>query len=55
VAFEAWRAALATPWFIGLHPVALVFVVIHSVNWFEVMAKTAPRLPSGWPIRRRRI
>jgi len=54
-AFEAWRAALATPWSLGLHLVALVFVVIHSITWFKVMAKTAPRLRSGWPIRRLRI
>lgn len=45
VAWDAWRAMLATPWSIGLHVVALGFVVLHSVTWFQVMPKTAPDLP----------
>lgn len=44
-AYEAWRAALASPLSIGLHVVALLFVVYHSLTWFQVMPKTAPKLP----------
>ncbi len=44
-AFNAWRAVLATPVSVGLHLVAVVLVAYHSVTWFQVMPKTAPRLP----------
>ncbi len=44
-AFNAWRAALATPWSVGLHLAAVVIVAYHSITWFQVMPKTAPRLP----------
>ena len=44
-AYQAWRAVLATPVSIGCHLVALVLVTYHSVTWFQVMPKTAPRLP----------
>jgi fumarate reductase subunit C len=45
VAFEAWRATLATPLAIGLHALALGFVLYHSWTWFQVMPKTLPTLP----------
>ena len=41
-AFEAWRAALAAPWSVALHGLALLFVAYHSVTWFQVMPKTMP-------------
>lgn len=44
-AYEAWREALAAPWAIALHALALVFVAYHSVTWFQVMPKTMPPLP----------
>jgi fumarate reductase subunit C len=44
-AFEAWRALLGSPWSIGLHLLALPWVAYHSLTWFQVMPKTAPRLP----------
>jgi len=44
-AFDAWRAALATPLSIGFHLLALVVVAYHSLTWFAVMPKTAPDLP----------
>jgi fumarate reductase subunit C len=44
-AFEAWRALSATPLAIALHALALPLVAYHSVTWFQVMPKTAPRLP----------
>ena len=44
-AYEAWRAALATPWAITLHGLALLFVAYHSWTCFQVMPKTLPPLP----------
>jgi fumarate reductase subunit C len=44
-AFEAWRALLASPLSIALHALALPLVAYHSITWFQVMPKTAPRLP----------
>jgi fumarate reductase subunit C len=41
-AFEAWREALAAPWAIALHVLALGFVAYHSFTWFQVMPKTMP-------------
>jgi fumarate reductase subunit C len=45
VAFDGWRAALATPLSIVFHLVALAVVSYHSLTWFQVMPKTAPQLP----------
>ena len=44
-AFEAWRAALATPLALLFHGCALLLVGYHSYTWFQVMPKTAPQLP----------
>jgi fumarate reductase subunit C len=44
-AYNAWRAALGTPVLILFHVVALLAVSYHSFTWFQVMPKTAPRLP----------
>ncbi len=44
-AFDAWRAALASPLSVVFHAVGLVMVVYHSYTWFDVMPKTAPDQP----------
>ena len=44
-AFEAWRAALRSPWSIALHALALPLLGYHSLTWFQVMPKTLPPLP----------
>lgn len=44
-AYEAWRGLLDTPFSLGFHLVALLLVAYHSLTWFQVMPKTAPRLP----------
>lgn len=44
-AYAAWRAWLDTPIAVGLHSLALAVVLYHSVTWFQVMPKTAPKLP----------
>ena len=41
-AYEAWRAALATPLALGFHVVALAAFVYHAWTWFAVMPKTLP-------------
>ena len=41
-AYDAWRAALSTPWAIAFHVVALAFFVYHAWTWFAVMPKTLP-------------
>jgi len=46
-AFEAWREALATPWAVAFHLVALAFFVCHAWTWFAVMPKTMPLLRIG--------
>jgi len=47
VPFEAWRAALATPWALGFHVIALGFFVCHAWTWFAVMPKTLPFIRVG--------
>jgi fumarate reductase subunit C len=44
-AFDAWRAALATPYSLIFHAVGLAMVIYHSYTWFDVMPKTAPDQP----------
>lgn len=44
-AFEAWLAALESPFWIGFHGVTLLLVVYHAWTWFKIMPKTLPRLP----------
>ncbi len=44
-AFESWRELLGTPASIALHLLALPLLAYHSLTWFQVMPKTAPRLP----------
>jgi fumarate reductase subunit C len=46
-AFDAWRAALATPASLLAHGVLLAAFVFHAWTWFEVMPKTLPILRVG--------
>lgn len=46
-AFDAWRAALATPGSLLAHLVLLIALIFHSWTWFEVMPKTLPVLRVG--------
>jgi fumarate reductase subunit C len=41
-AFDAWRAALASPLSILCHLAILAAAVYHTISWFEVMPKTMP-------------
>jgi fumarate reductase subunit C len=43
-AFDAWRAALATPAALLAHGIMLVAFIFHAWTWFEVMPKTLPVL-----------
>jgi fumarate reductase subunit C len=43
--YDRWLAALATPVSIVFHIATLLMVSYHSYTWFQVMPKTAPRLP----------
>lgn len=40
--FDAWRAALNSPWSMAFHLVAVVLVAYHAWTWFKVMPKTLP-------------
>ena len=44
-AYTAWRGLLDTPLSLGFHVIALLLVAYHSLTWFQVMPKTAPKLP----------
>jgi len=46
-AFDAWRAALATPPALLAHVVLLAAFVFHAWTWFEVMPKTLPIVRMG--------
>ena len=46
-AYDGWRAALATPWAIAFHAVALVLIAYHAWTWFAVMPKTMPFVRVG--------
>lgn len=52
-AFEAWGALGRTPLAVALHALALPLLAYHSLTWFQVMPKTAPRLPfpAAWLTR----
>ncbi|PIQ36823.1 MAG: fumarate reductase subunit C [Lysobacterales bacterium CG17_big_fil_post_rev_8_21_14_2_50_64_11] len=53
-AWQAFRAALATPLAIAWQLVALVFALYHSVTWFALAPRTmllqigTRRVPAGW-------
>ena len=46
-AWEAWRAALTSPWSILFHWLALLTVSYHAWTWWKVAPKTAPDLRVG--------
>ena len=46
-AWNAWLAALRSPFSIVLHLVILGAMVIHAQSWFEIMPKTMPMLFVG--------
>ena len=55
-AFDGWRAALASPWAIAFHVVALGFFLCHAWSWFAVMPKTMPFVRvGGWRVPDRAI
>jgi fumarate reductase subunit C len=41
-AFEAWRAALASPWAVAWHGLSAAMLGFHALTWFQVMPKTMP-------------
>ena len=45
--FDAWRTALASPWSVAFHLVALLLVLYHAWTWFKVMPKTLPCIRIG--------
>jgi len=54
--YEQWRIALSHPASLTFHAVVLIFVVIHSVTWFQVAPKTMPTLRwHGVPVPQARI
>jgi len=46
-AFDAWRAALATPGSILFHLLVLAAFFYHAWTWFEIMPKTMPFIRLG--------
>jgi len=46
-AWDAWRAALTSPWSILFHWLALLTVSYHAWTWWKVAPKTAPDLRVG--------
>jgi len=47
-AFNAWLAALRSPWAIAFHVLLLAAFVYHTWSWFSIMPKTMPMiLPDG--------
>jgi fumarate reductase subunit C len=46
-AWNAWREALASPWSILFHWLALLTVGYHAYTWWKVAPKTAPDLRIG--------
>jgi fumarate reductase subunit C len=47
VAWNAWLAALRSPFSIALHVVMLVAMIYHTYSWFEIMPKTMPAMFVG--------
>jgi fumarate reductase subunit C len=45
--FDAWRAALASPWAVAANVVVLALMVYHAWTWFAVMPKTLPFVRVG--------
>jgi succinate dehydrogenase subunit C len=43
-AWNAWLAALRSPWAVLLHLVLFGAMVFHALSWFEIMPKTLPTI-----------
>ena len=43
-AWNAWLAAMRTPWSLLLHGVLLYAMFVHAKSWFEIMPKTMPMM-----------
>jgi fumarate reductase subunit C len=46
-AYDAWLAALASPWSLALHVLLLAGFVYHTWSWFIIMPKTMPLMFVG--------
>ena len=46
-AWNAWRAALRTPFSLLLHLALLAAMLVHARSWFEIMPKTMPPIVLG--------
>jgi len=46
-AWNAWLAALRTPWSLLLHLALLLSMFVHAMSWFEIMPKTMPMIFIG--------
>ena len=46
-AWNAWLAALRSPWSIALHLALLALMLVHGYSWFEIMPKTLPPIRLG--------
>ena len=41
-AWNAWLAALRSPWSVGFHVLVLAAVCYHAWTWFQIMPRTLP-------------
>ncbi len=41
-AWNAWLAALRSPWFVAFHVIVLVAISYHAWTWFQIMPRTLP-------------
>ena len=46
-AWNAWLAALRSPWSLALHALLLLSMVGHAQSWVEVMPRTMPAMHMG--------
>lgn len=46
-AWNAWLAALQSPWSVLLHVALLACMAVHAKSWFEIMPKTMPMIFIG--------
>jgi fumarate reductase subunit C len=41
-AWDAWLAALRSPWSVAFHVIALLAISYHAWTWFHIMPRTLP-------------
>lgn len=46
-AYNGWLEALATPWSVTFHVLALLVFAYHTWSWFKIMPKTIPTIFVG--------